>query len=38
VRYGFVFICLMVIGLPAIAEAPNVQTIEPRIIAGSLQE
>jgi hypothetical protein len=28
----------MVIGLPAIAEASNVQAIEPQIIAGSLQE
>jgi hypothetical protein len=39
VRYGFVFLWLMVIGLPAIAEAPNrIQSTEPQIIAGSLQE
>ena len=39
VRYGFVFLCLMGIGLPAIAEAPSrIQSTEPQIIAGSLQE
>jgi hypothetical protein len=39
VRYGFVFLWLTVIGLPAIAEAPNhVQATGPQIIAGSLQD
>jgi len=39
VRYGFVFLCLMGIGLPAIADAPSrIQSTEPQIIAGSLQE